>query len=242
MVNDLNTTRVLRVAGICALLGVLAAFWGSAVGAVHGLGGQEIPLATEADLLELAQSQSTYLIREWLFLLYAILLVAEGVGLYYLTRPAGSLAVWAFVAWTAGIFIGIVQDAALVAFVTQFPPDYAAADAATRLALEPLARTVGAIIGVQQSVANGLLGIALALYSVAVLRTCVGSRAYGVFGIVAAASSLLYALVIGSASRFDNLQSFAEQAFGMAVMWDLWTGIVMLRYREPPESSILQND
>ncbi len=232
MFNASDRTRVLRVAGVCALLGVLAAFCGSAVGVVHGLGGQEIPLANRADLLALAHAHTSYLIREWLFLLYAIFAVAEGVGLYYLTRPAGSLAVWALVAWTAGLFIGIVQDAALVAFVKQFPTDYAAADAATRLALEPLARTVGAIIAVQQSVANALLGIAAALYSVAVLRTRVGSRVYGVFGIVAAAASLLYALVIGSANRFDNLQLFAEQAFGIVVLWDFWTGIVMLRFRE----------
>ena len=84
------------------MLGVSAAFGGTAVGVAYGLGGQEIPLANGADLLALAHAQASYLIREWLFLLYAILVVAEGVGLYYLTRPAGSIALWALVAWEIG--------------------------------------------------------------------------------------------------------------------------------------------
>ena len=126
MVDASDRTRVLRVSGVCALLGVSAAFGGTAVGAAYGLGGQEIPLANGADLLALAHA--SYLVREWLFLLYAVFAVAEGVGLYYLTRPAGSLALWALVAWMVGIFIGILQDATLVAFVGSFPTDYAAAE------------------------------------------------------------------------------------------------------------------
>lgn len=115
---------------------------GAVVGAVHGLGGQGIPLGNSADFLSLAQQQSGYLLREWLFLAYAIFAVGEGVGLYHLTRPARSIALWALVAWSAGILTGVVQDAAMVAFVRQFPADYAAADAPTRLVLEPVARTV----------------------------------------------------------------------------------------------------
>jgi hypothetical protein len=133
------------------------------------------------------------------------------------------------IVFSAGIFVGIVQDAAVVAFVRQFPIDYAGADTTTRLALEPLARTVGAIIGVQQTVANTLLGFGGALYSLAVLRTGVASRWFGGFGLVAAAAGVAFAVVTATAPHFCEFEPIAEQLFGFVVFWDLWAAIVMLR-------------
>ena len=138
----------------------------------------------------LVENQSASYVREWLFLGYAAFVLGEGLGLYYLTRPVGSMALWALVVFSAGILVGIVQDAALVAFVGQFPTDYAGADTTTRSALEPVARTFGAIIGVQQAVANILLGFGVALYALAVLRTGVASRWFGLFGLASAAASV----------------------------------------------------
>ncbi|OFW08348.1 MAG: hypothetical protein A3H96_21570 [Acidobacteria bacterium RIFCSPLOWO2_02_FULL_67_36] len=202
------------------------------VGAVHSLGGQEIPLRDPADFLSLVQRGPSYLVREWLFLAYAVFAVGEGVGLYYLTRPARSIALWALVAFSAGILIGIVQDAAVVAFVRQFPSDYAAADAMTRRALEPLARTVVAIIDVQQAVANVLLGVGGALYSVAILRTGVASRWFGLLGVPAAVASVFFGVVTAAAPRLSELQAVAEYAFGLVVLWDLGAAIVMLGFRD----------
>jgi hypothetical protein len=226
----MDSTSIVRVGGVCALLGVAAGLVGSAVGAVHGLGGQEIPLGNSADFLSLTHNQGSYLAREWFFLLYAIFAVGEGVGLYYLTRPAGSLALWALVAWSVAIVIGIVQDAALVAFVQQFPTEYAGADETTRLALEPLARTLSTLIGVQQSVANALLGISVTLYSVAILRTGVVSRWFGAFGFASAAASLSFAVV--TAFALASFRTGVEHAFGLVVAWDAWAGIVMLHWRK----------
>jgi Domain of unknown function (DUF4386) len=228
----MNNAAIIKVGGACALLGVSAGLVGSVVGAVHGLGGQEIPLGNSTDFLSLVQNGPAYLVREWLFLAYAVFAVGEGVGLYYLTRPARSIALWALVAFSAGILIGIVQDATVVAFVRQFPADYRAADATTRLALEPLARMMGAMIGVQQAVANVLLGVGGALYSVAILRTGVASRWLGLLGVMAAVASVFLGVVTAAAPRFGELQAFAEQLFGLVVLWDLWAGIVMLRVRE----------
>lgn len=224
----MNNARIINIGGACALLGVSAGLAGAVVGAIYGLGGQEIPLASSTDFQSLVEKQSALYVREWLFLIYAIFVVGEGLGLYYLTRRAGSMALWALVVFSTGIFIGIVQDAAVVAFVRQFPTDYAGADTATRLALEPLARTVGAIIGVQQAVANTLLGAGGALYSVAVLRTGVASRWFGAFGLVAAASGLVYAVVTAAEPHLREFAPIAEQLFGFVVFWDLWAGIVML--------------
>jgi hypothetical protein len=211
---------------------VAAALAGAVVGAVHGLGGQEIPLGNSTDFLSLVEKQSGYLAREWLFLTYAVFAAGEGIGLYYLTRPAGSIAVWALVAFSAGILIGIVQDAAAVAFVQQFPGDYATANAATRLALEPMARAEAAIVGVQQAVANVLLGVGGALYSIAVLRTRVAPRWFGLLGLMAATAIIFFAVVTAAAPHFDGLKALAEQLFGSVVLWDLCAGIVMLGYRE----------
>ena len=105
--------------------------------APSGLGGQEIPLRQSADFLFLVENQSAYYVREWLFLGYAAFVLGEGLGLYYLTRPVGSMALWAMVVFSAGILVGIVQDAAVVAFVGQFPTDYVGADTTTRSRLSP---------------------------------------------------------------------------------------------------------
>src|SRR5687767_14804130 len=136
----INDAPIVRAGGVCALLGVSAGLAGAVVGAVYGLGGQEIPLADNAGFLSLVEKQPGYVLREWLFLVYAIFGVGEGVGLYYLTRRAANVALWGLVAFSAGVLIAVVQDAAVVALVRQFPTDYAAADDTTRLALEPMAR------------------------------------------------------------------------------------------------------
>src|ERR671913_269235 len=102
---------IVRVGGACALLGVAAGLAGAVVGAVYGLGGQEIPLRSDGDFRALMQNHTGYVAREWLFLVYAIFATGEGIGLYYLTRQARSLSLWAVVAFSVAIVIGIVQDA-----------------------------------------------------------------------------------------------------------------------------------
>jgi hypothetical protein len=207
---------------------VSAGLAGAAVGAAHGLGGQDIPLTAGADFASLLQRQPQYLVREWLFLAYAVFGIGEGIGLYYLTRPAGSIALWALVAFSSGILVGIVQDAAVVAFVRQFPTEYAAADATTRPAQESLARTVGAIIGVQQAVANMLLGAGVALYCGAILRTGVASKWFGLLGALAATASAFFGVVTAAAPHLDEFRLVAEHAFGLVVVWDLWAAVVLL--------------
>src|SRR5262245_60907813 len=218
---QMNDAAVIRVGGACAILGVAAGLAGALVGAVYGLGGQEIPLRDSADFASMAQKQSHYLVREWFFLAYAVCVIGEGVGLYYLTRPANGVALWAFAAFSAGILVGVVQDAAVVGFVRQFPSDYTAADATTRRALEPLGRTVAAIIAVQQAVANVLLGVGGALYSIAILRGRVLGKWFGACGILAAAMAIVYGVVMAAAPRLDKFQLLAEQTFGLVVVWDL---------------------
>jgi len=236
----MNNEAIVKVGGACTLVGVSAGLAGAAVGAVYGLGSQEIPLGNSTEILAFIQKGPAYLVREWLFLAYAVFVVGEGVGLYYLTRQARNIALWAFVAFSTGIFIGIVQDAASVAFVRQFPADYAAADAATRLALEPLARTVSATIGVQQAVANVLLGVGGVLYSVAILRTGVASKSFGMLGVVAAIASIFFGVVTAAAPHFSRFESPAEHSFGFVVLWDILAAIVMLGGRNGasvPESA-----
>lgn len=235
----MSDTAVVKAGGACALAGVLCGLAGSVVGAIHGLGGQEIDVHGSDELLRLVQEQAHYLVREWLFLAYVVFAVGEGVGLYFLTRGAGSLALWAFVAYFAGALTGIVQDATIVAFVHQFPTDYAAADAATRVTLEPLARMVVAMVGVQQSVANVLLGIGVALYSIAIFRTRVATKWFALLGLLSAAACVFYALVTASAPHLAGLQPLAEHLFGFAVFWDLWAGIIMLGFRASPSQGEL---
>jgi hypothetical protein len=226
--SESNGDAVVRVGGGCALLGVAAGLAGAVVGAVHGLGGQEIPLGTTADFASLVQRQPQYLAREWLFLAYAVFAVGEGVGLYYLTRPAGGAAVWALAAFSSGILVGIVQDATAVAFVRQFPAEYGAADPAARPALESLGRTVTAVVGVQQAVSNVLLGVGVALYSGAILRTSAAPRWFGLAGFLAAAAGIFFGVVTAAAPHLADFQVVAEPAFGLVVLWDLWAAVVML--------------
>ena len=77
----MNRAAIVSVGGACALLGVCAGLAGAVVGAVYGLGGQEIPLRQSADFLFLVEKQSAYYVREWLFLGYAVFVLGEGLGL-----------------------------------------------------------------------------------------------------------------------------------------------------------------
>jgi hypothetical protein len=242
MSHQMNRASIVNVGGACALLGVCAGLAGAVVGTIYGVGGQEIPLSNSTDFHLLIEKQSALYVREWLFLVYAVFVVGEGLGLYYLTRQVGAMALWAFVVFSAGIIVGIVQDAAVVAFVRQFPTDYARADATTRLALEPFARTVWAIIAVQQAVANTLLGEAGALNSLAVLRTGVASRWFGRFGLVAAAAGVVFAVVTAAAPHLHQFERFAEHLFGLVVLWDLWAAVVMLGFRDGTPVDTRSND
>jgi hypothetical protein len=99
----------------------------------------------------------------------------------------------------------------------------------TRLALESLGRTVSAIIGVQQAVSNLLLGAGVALFSVAILRTGVASKWFGLLGVLAATASVFFGVVTAAAPHLGAFQVVAEHAFGLVVLWDLWAAVVMLR-------------
>lgn len=73
----MNTTAMVKTGGVCALVGVACGLLGSAVGAVHGLGGQEIAVSDSQELFRLVREQAAYIFREWLFLAYAIFVVGE---------------------------------------------------------------------------------------------------------------------------------------------------------------------
>jgi hypothetical protein len=228
---QMNNIGVIRVGGVCTLLGVAAGLAGAVVGAIHGLGGQDIPLRASADFISLTEGRAAYLVREWLFLAYAVFVVGEGIGLYYLARAAKGLALWGLVAFSVGIVVGIVQDAAVVSFVHQFPIDYAAADLSARPTLEALGRTVWTTIRVQQAVANVLLGLGVVLYSLAVLRARVVSRGFGMVGVIAGIASVFFG-VVTAVPDLPELQEAAERIFGLVVLWDLWAGIVMFGFRK----------
>jgi hypothetical protein len=219
---------VIRAAGVSALLGASAAIIGSIVGATHGLGGQEIPAADGSQLARLVQLQRHYAAREWMFLAYAVLAIPEGVGLYVLTRRARRSALWALAMWIAGSLVGVVQDAAVVRFVVRWPLDYAAADAATRPVLERLARETLDAVSLQQSVANLLLSVSVVLYCRAIQRTAAAPAAFAGWGYVSAAAGIFYAAVAVAGPNGAAWHAWAERAFGLVVMWDMWAAFVLL--------------
>ena len=66
----------------------------------------------------------------------------------------------------------------------------------------------------------------------AVLRTGVASRWFGLFGLASAAASVLFGIVTATAPHFSDFEPLAEQLFGFVVLWDLWAAFVMLRIRK----------
>lgn len=232
--TEQQAVKAIRIAGGCTLLGVAAGIAGSVVSGIGGLGGQEIPLLSASDAMTLAQRRTAYVAREWLFLFYAVLAVGQGVGLYLLTRGTGQLALWAGAAFFAGIGVGIVQDAAVVGFIAQFPIEYVAADGAVRAGLESQGRIALAMILAAQTIANLLLGVGVALFAAALLRRRNVSAAFGVAGCVAAAAAIFYGVVVAT-PPLAEYRAAAEQVFGLVVLWDLWAGVVMIGYREQPK-------
>src|SRR5262249_1679920 len=138
----MSETGLVRFCGMCAILGAAVAIAGGIVGLINGLGGQDLPLKDGGQLLPLSETQGPYLTREGLFLMNPVFALAEGFGLYLVLRRAGTFVAWAAAAWFSGLIIGIVDDVLVVAVVGRLVPAYAAADAATRPALEVVASTL----------------------------------------------------------------------------------------------------
>ncbi len=234
----MNHLSIFKVAGILALLTAAAEIAGAAIGAANGLGGQNLPLGSEAELLALARNREAYLWREWLYLLVAIFALGEGLGLYYLVRRTGGIAVWALGAWSVGLIIGIVEDAMVVALVDQFSIDYAAADESSRGALAVSAKTYDAIIRLQQFVANALgSGVGLGLFAIAGLRTARLPRWLAVVGLVAAVGVGWVFGIVNVFDRSAETVAMYENAFALLVVWDIGIGVTLLRYRDPDEAT-----
>lgn len=77
-----------------------------------------------------------------------------------------------------------------------------------------------------------LLGVGGALYSVAVIRTGVASRWFGLAGVAAAVAGGFFGVVVAAAPHFGDLQALAQRGVGLVVLWDLWAAIVMLGFRD----------
>jgi hypothetical protein len=231
----MSDTALIRVCGICAIVGAAVAIAGGIVGGMCALGGQDLPLKDGRQLLSLSAKRSPYLTREVLFLLNPVFGLAEGFGLFLILRRAGTFVGWAAAAWFSGLTIGIVEDSLVVAVVGQLVPTYAAADAATRPALEAVAGTLDLAIRLMQLVANVLgIGVGMGLFAVAILRTSIAPVWLGWLGLSAV---LLAGWFFGPlnllAPRFRQLSEFSEFGFTLMVLWDVGMGIVLLRWQEP---------
>ena len=229
-----NEQGIFRVSGASALLGAAAAIAGAAVGAIHQLGGQNLPLGGNKELLFLAANRQPYVLRESLYLLVAIFAVGEGVGLYVLLRRAGSVVGWAIVAWMLGLCIGIVEDGIVLGVVSRLGADYAQAAPPAQAGILAVSPTIDMIIRVQQFTANALSsGVGLLLFALGGLKT---KLLPGWLTAIGLAASILvgwgYGLVSLTGAGGQGALMATESAFGLLVVWDVAVGIILLRRRD----------
>ena len=216
----------LRCGGACAIATACCAIAGATVGILNGLGGQDLSADSLEHLAYLDSHQSAYLMREWLFLLLAVFAIGEGIGLLFFLKKS-PWTIWAFVAWTVGLSVGIVEDCAVIAIVNRAPALHLAAQDTTLLATSIELES----IKVQQFVSLLISStFACTLFSIEGYRQRVFSLWLCVVGVLSGLAIAAYGLCNIFAS-LEIFQPLFENGFSLMVVWDAWVGVTLLSHR-----------
>ena len=104
----MSTKIAIRLSGASVLLADTALFAGMIVTVLMGLGPEEnLPLTSPEGLARLRELRFHYTLRELLLLLYPVLLLPQGIALYYLLRRRAPALLWPLTFWGIGLTIGI---------------------------------------------------------------------------------------------------------------------------------------
>ena len=236
----MSNINLVKVSGVCAILsGVI---WVAA----NVVGASATPIEAPGDmgefLLEVNPDRTAFLVSSWLAIIGGIVGLPVAFGFYQALRRWGNILWVGVLALVAGGLFFIAADILRRAFAYKLASRYVEASEATRPALEVMASTIYQTNLVVDLIAHVLFfGIAIGLFSLAILRTSVAPKWVGWFGLFAAVvgggfSILTMPVIVGWLIVPEPYEAVAItlMAVGMlaAYGWIIVMGVVLLRTRE----------
>ena len=234
----MGNMSLVRVGGVCAILVTV-----SIIVAIIFRGATDLPglkdLTDDAErwLLSVDANRTAFLSYMWFLLLGSVLLIPAALGFYQALRVAGALLWIAVAAMFTGALLYIASNMTLIGMAYELVPGYVEASETIRPALAAMASTLGATSRVALTLAGfPFLGIGLALFSLAVLRTSVVPRWVGWLGLAAA-------LLGGWPQPLRDVSEVFTAVGGLGLLvflvWMAAMGVALLRLKEPatPDSA-----
>ena len=228
----MGNIRLVRVGGVCAILVAVSVIVAIIIRGVADLPGlKDLTDETEQWLLVVNANRTAFLSYMWFLLLGSVLLIPAALGFYQALRVAGALLWIAVAAMFTGALLYIASNMTLIGMAYELVPGYVEASETIRPALAAMASTVGATSRVALTVASfPFLGIGLALFALAILRTSVVPRWVGWLGLVAALLRGWPQPLRDVSEVFTSVGALGLLAF---LVWLVVMGVVMLRLQEP---------
>ena len=178
-----------------------------------------------------ADHQTAIVIALWFFVLAFLLQVAAAIGFYQALRQVGPVLLLALVASATGFLFATIFMFTNLGFAYELGPGYMSGDAASRPALEVVAKTLGATNSLVDSFSHVLFwGIGVGLFAWASFKAAVVPKWVGWVG-------LLAALLVGGGGAFESVWKAADiiATIGLIpfLVWMVAMGVGLLRRREP---------
>ena len=223
---------LVKVGSVCAILVTVSLIVAIIIRGVADLPGlKDLTDDAEQWLLDVNANRTAFLSYMWFLLLGSVLLIPAALGFYQALRVAGALLWIAVAAMFTGALLYIASNMTLIGMAYELVPGYVEASETIRPALAAMASTVGATSRVALTVASfPFLGIGLALFALAILRTSVVPRWVGWLGLVPALLRGWPQPLRDVSEVFTSVGALGLLAF---LVWLVVMGVVMLRLQQP---------
>ena len=167
----------------------------------------------------------------WFFALAVLVNLVAFVGFHHALRPAGPVLLLGLMASATGFLFATIFIFVHLGMAYQLAPGYVSADAASRPALEVVAKTLESGRSLVDGFAHVLFwGIGVAVYAWASFKTTLVAKWVGWLG-------LLAALLTGGAGAFESVWKAADITATVGVIvflvWMVAMGVGLLRRGEP---------
>lgn len=224
----------IRIGGAFVILGAISFIAGSIIHDTGNLPGYRwVPDDPGQWLLDVDRQSTAVATETWLKIL-GLLLATGFLAIFHALRRAGPLLWIAAVAFIASSLLITAQLLVVLGLIYELAPAYAEASEATRPALEVTATTLLKTGILAEFVADHLFQpIGTALVGLAILRTSVVPRWMGWMALVLAFMRSMGLLEPAS----DVFRVFSPIGFTLSGVWILAMGVIMLRLREPAETT-----
>lgn len=226
--------RLTTVGAVCAIL--TTASFVTGVVLLGSSGGPDLIPETGADgitwIADVNSAGEGFFAGAWLIILTTLVGIVALVGFYDALKEAGALLVLAPIVGVVGLTVVTISHLVPIALVYELVPAYSEADEATKASLAVTFDTLAILSQILNYAGNVLAwGVAIPLYSLAILKTSVVPRWIGWLGLVVAFFAGWLALFAPASRAIEGISLIGFLAFFvfMASM-----GIaLLLRQRRP---------